>query len=152
MRPAPAQEAEYRQLLREAGVSDDTIELVVRSRVARAREAAAHDAEVLTEAVRILANLDSLAGTAVSERHRWGRGGVITETDLDGSFRVLETAAGVQQATAAGDQAHDDEIRSIAISGLAYSVAKGDTQALALRIEIAERWAARTDNPDNEEN
>lgn len=137
-------EADHRKILRDAEVSDDTIELLVQSRVAQHRETAAHNAEVLTEAVRILADRDTITtGTAVSEEHRWGRGRAITETDIDGAFRALQTAAAAQRAEAAEPDV--DAIRSTAISGMAHCVTRGDREGLALRIAIAERWANNHD-------
>ena len=129
---------EARRILLGAGVTEDDIDLVVRSRVAYAREKAQHNADVLRDAARVLGNVGPASGADVSAGDRAGRGARITQTDLDGATRVLATAAAEQLATAVEPDV--DEISSIAVIGLARCVKTGDQQGLDDRMRFAKQW------------
>ncbi|KNX35881.1 hypothetical protein VV01_21670 [Luteipulveratus halotolerans] len=131
---------EARQILLGAGVAEDDIELVVRSRVAGAREAAQQNADRLRDAVRLLGNVGPASGAEVGEGDRAGRGPRITQTDLDGAARVLATATAEQLAAVVEPDV--DAIRSSAISGLARCVRTGDQEGLNDRMRFAKQWEA----------
>lgn len=83
-------EAEQLQILAQAGISAEDIDLVVQNRLREHRTSARKAAETLRAAGNALTYAD--VGVDVPESERWGKGAKVTDTDERGAWRTLAAA------------------------------------------------------------
>ncbi|NNG39954.1 hypothetical protein HJ588_11820 [Flexivirga sp. ID2601S] len=119
-------EAEQLQILADAGISAEAVDLVVQARITHEHERALEDVRVLRAAENALYRHADV-GMPVPEQDRWDKGTKVTETDDSGARRMLAAAIASAETTASAVDTSEQvaQTRSATIGGMCRREAEG---------------------------
>lgn len=125
--------AEAWDTLDEAAITEQDVEAVAQARIARQKEKAAQ----IAAAARDWSSHDVTVGDPIPELERSGKGPRVTETDLQGFWRVRAAVIAEYERRAAQPPDPDD-VRETVVLGMARRLNSGDEETVRWMIEHAQ--------------